>query len=230
MSGLFLRTHFSNFQLPALLPAIITVLVSGVYGVANADEFTSLSAHQHGHGLLSIALDKDQLFVELTAPAINLLGAEHRPTDPAASKQFQQKADYLKSLVWVKLPSEANCQVDSVDLMSPLLGTADADQISRDAKEITAALWQTNEKSSTEPESAKAHNHDHPEDEHKHAASHSDVVVSASFRCAEPSKLSTVTIHLWESSVELNELSAQWILPSGQGAAVLTQSSPTIKL
>lgn len=212
------------------IPAILTMLMGSLTTVVIADEFTSLSAHQHGHGQLNLALDNGQLFVELSAPALNLLGTEHRPTAAEAQKQLQQKADYLKSLAWVTLPSEASCQVDTVELMSPLVESADVDQISRDAKKITAALWQTSDKSSTEPEPVKAHDHDQPEDEHKHAASHSDVVVSASFRCTEPTKLSNVTIKLWESSVELNEISAQWILPSGQGAAVLTQSSPTIQL
>lgn len=262
MPGLLIQTHLSSLRLLAMLPtklptelptelpmklqmklpmklqiklpAILTTLLFAIPTGSYAEDFTSLSAHQHGHGFLSLALDNNQLFIELTAPAINLLGVEHRPTDAAASKLLQQKANYLKSLQWLRLSQNANCQVASVELLSPLLATEGADTISGDGQQITDPLWQTGEKTASEKHSAADHDHQHETNHqpeataHDHASSHSDLIVSASFRCTEPSKLSEVTVDLWERSAQLNELSAQWILPKGQGAAELTKSSPTV--
>lgn len=208
-----LRMQIAKFYFSAQL----TVLVLGMSSVCRADEFTSLSAHQHGHGILSLAVDRDQLFIEFTAPAINLLGVEHRPTEPAAIAQLQAKAAHLKTLQWLTLAASANCQVQSVDVFSTILDAEHSDKISRDAQQITDALWQNGQ---TAGKSAE---------EHKHAAEHSDVLVSASFRCTNAAELSEATFSLWGNSLALNEISAQWILPSGQGAATLTQSNPTIK-
>lgn len=85
------------------------------------DEHASLDAHEHGSASLNIALEGNNLELELDSPAMNLLGFEHA----AHSSADRAKLASVKRLLeqpqqLFTLPTAANCQIAGSELHSPL--------------------------------------------------------------------------------------------------------------
>jgi len=223
-----LRNLVASAMLPKPLSAVLMlVLIGGISTHVSGEEFTSLVAHQHGHAVFSLALDGEQLFIELTAPAINVFGMEQTPTEPTVMAQLLQKSASLKTMQWLTLTAAAECKVQSVDVFSAMLPAEKADSIKRDAQQIASAFLQNDQATA---ENAKAKAEPQPKQHLTHEHEHHDVLVSASYHCASSTKLTEVTFNLWAQGMALDEISAQWILPHGQGAFTVTPTHPTIKL
>lgn len=175
---------------------------------ASALDFTSLAAHQHGHATLNVAADGQDLFIEFNAPAIDVFGIEQRVADPSAQQQLQQqlmqKAQWLKQLHWLSLPTSANCQATEVEVNSSVLPTQ--------APSLTA----------------NAHHH-HAEQADTHVEDHADVVINVSLRCQQMPALTQLTLNFWAHDLHFDQIATQWILPSGQGADTLSKAKPTLK-
>ena len=80
--------------------------------------------HEHGAANLTIAVDANQLQIDLESPADNIFGFEYVPT----SKEDKQKAkDAVKQLKDAKtlfsIPKEAQCHLDKVTVASAVLET-----------------------------------------------------------------------------------------------------------
>lgn len=227
------------FQNKSVATAALSILTASLLvllpAAVRSEEFSSFSAHQHGHAIIGIALDGEQLFIELTAPAMDIFGIERKPTEASQIAEMQAKAAMLKTMQWLSLPTAAGCSNQSAEVMSTILPKASDDEISQSAAEIAATLFQS-ATPSAKADGSKKHDHDaeHEHDvEHEHSAddaaeSHNDVVVSASYRCTTPDKLTELSFKFWQLNIELQAVNAQWILPSGQGAATVNKVRPTI--
>jgi hypothetical protein len=229
------------FQNKAVSTAALSILTASLLvllpATVRSEEFSSFSAHQHGHAIIGIALDGEQLFIELTAPAMDIFGIERKPTEVSQIAEMQAKAAMLKTMQWLSLPTAAGCSNQSAEVMSTILPKASGDEISQSAAEIAATLFQS-AAPSAKPDGSKKHDHDAEHDhdvahEHEHSAddaaeSHNDVLVSAIYRCTTPEKLSELSFKFWQLNIELQAVNAQWILPSGQGAATANKVKPTI--
>lgn len=223
------------FQNKAVSTAALSILTASLLvllpATVRSEEFSSFSAHQHGHAIIGIALDGEQLFIELTAPAMDIFGIERKPTEASQIAEMQAKAAMLKTMQWLSLPTAAGCSNQSAEVMSTILPKANGDEISQSAAEIAATLFQSTAPSA-KPDGSKKHDHD-VEHEHEHSAddaaeSHNDVLVSAIYRCTTPDKLTELSFKFWQLNIELQAINAQWILPSGQGAATANKVKPTI--
>ncbi len=84
------------------------------------------AAHQHGIGELSIAIDGQQLHLELTTPADDLLGFEHAPQSTADHAKVAALMSTLRQPQQLfSLPEKAGCQLDASSLHSPLFPAAE---------------------------------------------------------------------------------------------------------
>lgn len=90
-------------------------------------------AHEHGTGLLDMALEGETLVIMLKSPAANLLGFEHRPAtdaEHAAIAEARRQLEQPQPLFG--LPPAADCSVQSADLHSPLFAASEAAQAHAD--------------------------------------------------------------------------------------------------
>ena len=86
-------------------------------------ETRSAGKHEHGSSSLSIAIDGDEMAIDLDGPAANLIGFEHQPSTP------EQKAVLAKALDVLRVgdalfltPAEANCRMVSAAVSPPEFG------------------------------------------------------------------------------------------------------------
>lgn len=79
----------------------------------DADE-ANTGAHVHGEVLLQLALQGENLVMELTSPAMNLVGFEHRASTPEQIEAVNTAETKLRQVAkWLKLDG-GECQVMAV--------------------------------------------------------------------------------------------------------------------
>ncbi|GAA3720705.1 DUF2796 domain-containing protein [Oceanisphaera sediminis] len=183
--------------------------------------------HEHGFGRLSLALDQQQLMLELLAPAADIIGFEHAPTNKdeqtrlTAALSRVQEADTLFSL-----PEAAACR-----LIDSQLVEEDAHEL--DEHEQTDHHDHAHEAADKhehhESEHAAEHDHEHHDDDHEHhddEHGHNDVLVQYRYQCRQPQALNSLSTTLFEQFPSLTRVELQGIVPSGQIAGTLTAEQP----
>ncbi len=184
--------------------AALFLLSCSVTATVHAEEHRHHKAHEHGAGHLNVALDQNTLMIELSLPAMDVIGFEH----PVNSKEERGEVDRATALLqdglqlFAPTPA-AECELVQADVASALL------QSDRDTHEHEAE-----------------HDEKHAEDEHAHA----DFDVSYRFNCQLPAQLNALTLSLFEHFPATRRLTAQAITPAGQAGAELTPDKRTLNL
>lgn len=162
------------------------------------------AAHQHGVGTLDIVIDNQQLQLELTTPASDLLGFEHEPRNQAQRDQLDNLMNTLRQPEKLfALPAAAQCNLDSAQLHSPLF--AQAAHSGDDA----------------------GHDHDHDHDHSEHA--HADISAQYSYSCAAPAQLESLDVLLFGLFPGSEKLILQAITPRGQQGGTLTANENRVR-
>jgi hypothetical protein len=79
---------------------------------------TQLGVHEHGHGQLNLALEQQQLVLELTAPAADIVGFEHDAATDAEKAQLAAAQDKLRQAdALFSLAPAAGCRLEKVELI-----------------------------------------------------------------------------------------------------------------
>jgi Protein of unknown function (DUF2796) len=177
----------------ALLPA----------GIALADEAEHREHGPHVHGVaeLNVALDGNQLWIEFSSPAVNLVGFEHAPQDAEQKAAVRQATETLQDGARVFGTSpDAGCEL------------ADA-------------------KVTTDIEHPGAEHHDdaaHDEDDEHAGEAHSEFQASYRFECVAPDALTQLEVRLFDLFPGTEEVEAQVIGRAAQTAAELTAAAPNL--
>ncbi|OIN13976.1 DUF2796 domain-containing protein [Oceanisphaera psychrotolerans] len=170
--------------------------------------------HEHGFGRLSLALDQQQLVLELLVPAADVVGFEHAPTDEAEQAQLTdalkrvQQADTL-----FHLSEAAACQLNTSRVLEE---DTDAHELEEHADEPE------HKHGHHENEHADEHHHEHHDDE----PGHNDVLVQYRYRCQQPLALNRLSTTLFEQFPSLTRVELQGIVPAGQIATTLSPEQP----
>lgn len=189
-----------------LCTAVMALLL--LYGVAGASEGErrELGAHEHGHGLLSVAVDGNDLIIELEIPAVNVVGFEHTPETDEQRRAVEEAVDTFSRGDTLFVPTEgAACVVESVDVA--LAGMSHDEH---------------------EGEGHEGEGHEHGE-EHE-SDGHSELHGEYHFRCAEPGALDSLEVRLFDQLKGMEELEAQIVTPTLQTATKLARGSVNLKL
>ncbi|MBM3566998.1 MAG: DUF2796 domain-containing protein [Alphaproteobacteria bacterium] len=110
-----------------LLPAFLALLAlaAPVAAPVAAAEKHGHGAHVHGAGKLNVAIENDVVAIELSAPADDIVGFEHKAATP------EQKAAVAKAAAALKdgarlfvFPAAAGCKLESAQVESALLEEA----------------------------------------------------------------------------------------------------------
>lgn len=92
------------------LVVVAAVLACSI--ASHADEHRQLGAHQHGHGKLDIAVDGQNVSLELDAPGADIAGFEHEAKTADDKAALEKAVGTLKQpLALFKFPEAAACAV-----------------------------------------------------------------------------------------------------------------------
>ncbi len=169
-------------------------------------------AHVHGMAALNLALEGDEVHIELDSPAANIVGFEHAPSSEADHAALDKAVATLKNGDQLFLfNDEAGCRMEKAMVESALLeeehhghGEKHADHHDHEEK--------------------GGHGHEkHEHEEYEGKETHSDIEAVYHFKCAQPSKLTQLTVELFEAFPATQELNVQYVIESKQGAAELTK-------
>lgn len=95
------------------------VLILALHTTAQAQQ-----AHQHGGGHIDIAIEKNTLLLELSIPAMNILGFEHHPGNDSEKRVLKQSLQDLKNVSRLfRINAGAGCKLANVSTQSQLLQT-----------------------------------------------------------------------------------------------------------
>jgi hypothetical protein len=99
---------------------------------AFAEEHRQHGTHEHGAGLLNVAVEKNQLMLELSLPAMNVVGFEHPASNQTEQDQLTHAVKLLSEGMQLFYPGpEAKCVLVHVEVESALI----ADSVDQHADE-----------------------------------------------------------------------------------------------
>ncbi len=183
---------------PSTLPLAASILLLPLSVLAEEH-----AAHEHGHGQLNLALDGQQLLIELHAPAADLVGFEHAArTTQEQQQQAQALAQLQQGDRLFVLPAAAGCQLQQQQV--------------HDHQDAQA-------EHTTDASHAEEAGHEHEE-----AHQHSDIRAEYTFVCQQPEQLNSLTLTLFSHYPTLEKLSLQAILPGMPDRNELSASQPTV--
>lgn len=162
----------------------------------------SLAAHVHGVATLNIALEEQQLELQLDSPAMNLVGFEYHPSSAADKQTVADAERTLKDeQLLFKLTKDAQCALSAVNIDNDLTEHTD--------------------------EAHHADHADHADDQDEHQ--HSDIQVNYRFTCAEPNKLTGIDLAGFFKAFPLTEkINVQLVTSETQQGSELSASHTTL--
>ncbi|MDD9877594.1 MAG: DUF2796 domain-containing protein [Magnetovibrio sp.] len=168
-------------------------------------------AHQHGVAHLALAIEGDEVEIELTVPGADAVGFEHAPSTPEQKKAVERAAHAFRDArALFTFPARAECKSEKVEVRSALLGDDDHDK-----------------KDDHKHEHAKKDDHKHEHD--KHEEEHAEFRVHYHFHCHHPEHLSHVDLGFFRAFPSAAALHARALTPKGQRTAELTAKAPRLK-
>ncbi len=197
--------------------------VEALSTVTDSEMVRSADAHVHGDASLSMALEGSTLTIEFDTPLYNLIGFEHVAETDDQKKAVEDAETHLNDPASLfSFGSEAGCvaQTDGLDIH---LEHAHYDH---------GAHGHEAEKDNHEHDHEEHEgDHDDTHEDHDHdEVTHKDVLISYSFECASPDKLSPIRINLFERFVNLSELEVVYLGSNTQDLFSLTPTNTEINL
>jgi Protein of unknown function (DUF2796) len=186
--------------------ALAAALICAAFPASADEPRRQLGPHQHGHGRLNIAIDQNNVSIELEAPGADIAGFEHEPSTPEQKAALDKaKAQLNDGLSLFKVPEAAQCKLT-------------------DAKIASQA----------EPEHAdEAHQAGEAEDKHEageHHHHHSEFHVEYTLDCKSPSQITSMTIDYFKAFAGAQALTVSVIAPKGQSSYEVTRDNPNLDL
>ena len=177
-----------------------------------AEDKVTFNAHVHGVSELTIALEKQQLEIEMRSPAMNLLGFEHSAitrTDKAAINQAEL---LLANHHDVFSFSGGDCV-----LVNQFI-------------DVSSVIQTQQEKNDQHIDSHNHRDDHHHEQKISESAGHREVIAKYHYRCKKSSTLSAIKIKLFDLFSGIEQIKAMWLTELQQGASTLNINNKNIIL
>jgi hypothetical protein len=182
-----------------------------------AEEKRELGPHEHGHGVLNIAVEKNRVSMDLDAPGMDIVGFEHKP-ESAGDKATAAKAEKLlaDALTLFKVPASAGCKVEQAKVSVEAEGAHDEDANKKeDAGGSKDATSKPADKSGVEHEEHEGHN---------------AYNVSYVLECAKPSEISSIQFGYFKSFEGAQALTVNVVSEKAQNSYEVTREKPVLDL
>jgi hypothetical protein len=160
-------------------------------------------SHVHGIAALNLALEGQEVHIELGSPAANIVGFEHAPSAEADQAALDKAVATLEEGDRLfTFNDNAGCRMETAKVASELLDEEHE--------------WHTGER--TVEHALKGE-----------GETHSDIEAAFLFACNAPGKLTQLTVELFAAFPCMEKLKVQYVIESKQGAADLTATDHVVK-
>ena len=181
-----------------------------------ADGKRELDAHEHGVGVLNIAMEGSDIAMEFHAPGADIVGFEH----PAETAQDHAAIDQAIALLsqpfdLFSLPSAAKCAL--IEAEAELEDDEEHDEHDHDEH----AHDEHNE---------HEHEHDHAEHNDHSNSQHTEFHAEYILKCDAPESLTKVTFEYFNIFENALEVEVQIVTSSGAKAFEVTREKATLDL
>ena len=203
-----------------ILLSIIVVVCAVGPNLSNiqAEEYRHHKAHEHGGAHMNVALEGNDIYIELTSPAANIVGFEHHPRNESQKAAVKKAIVTLKAgeALFVLHPSDEGGLAKSkvyTDIAN------DSDHKSEDAR-----THEHNEISKKDEEDKRRHQENHESDKHE---SNSEFRAEYHFVCKKPEKLAHIDVMLFSVFPGIEHIEVQLLTGTKQTALDLTTKKNT---
>ncbi|MGB6229149.1 MAG: DUF2796 domain-containing protein [Litorimonas sp.] len=208
-------------------------------------------SHVHGAAALAMAVDGNEVTVELETPLYNLLGFEHAPDTPEQERSVADAEAVLRDpAAMFAFNMEAGCAVEAVPEVALFADDGSdhehddhehADDHDHDHDHDDGDDDDDDDHSHDEDHD---HDHDHDDEDHAHDHDHDDAqadgaehdhvhkdaLLTYRFDCAQPARLASVRLDLFEAFSELTEVELVYLGPNRQMSQTVTRDDPRVDL
>lgn len=219
-----MKTTFSLIALLAAAPAL-------------AEESRQLGTHEHGVGLMNMAIDGDVLAIELNVPGADIVGFEHAATAEADRAAVERALAVLADPAnLIALPAAAACRMD--EAVAHLLGDTEAasdehaahDDHAHDDHDHAAHDHDSHEHDDHGEAAHADHDEAHHAEHHDTAGGHTEFHAAYSWTCTNPTGLTSLAFPYFTAFENARELELQVITRSGAQAFEVMRDTPQVQL
>lgn len=190
---------------------VIASVTAVAFGSALADETRQLGTHEHGVGLLDIAIEDQEIVMELRVPGADIVGFEHAATSDRDKLELEQALATLESPLELFVPpAAAGCTVSKAEV------------------EVEAEDGDHHEHEEHGDAEADEHHGDH-----QHVVEdggHREFHGSYTLVCADPVALTSVEMAYFEIFPNAHSLTIQLITVEGAQALEALREAPIVDL
>jgi hypothetical protein len=204
---------------------IVNGLISGLLaivlifsGTVQAEEKRHHGAHEHGVANLNVAVEGNNIYIEFSSPAANIVGFEHHP-------RTHDQRDAIKGAV-NKLQKGDALFILSAESESKLVKSTIDTDIDKDADHLSESEHDHGE----EEHQGQEENHDKGHSEADEHERHSDFKAEYHFVCKKPDRLSQIDVMLFRVFPGIEHIEVQVIAGTKQTAVELTAKKNKISL
>ena len=227
-----MKTTFSLIALLAAAPAL-------------AEESRQLGTHEHGVGLMNMAIDGDVLAIELNVPGADIVGFEHAATAEADRAAVERALAVLADPAnLIALPAAAACRMD--EAVAHLLGDTEAasdehaahddqasdghDDYDHDSHDHAAHDHDSHEHDDHGEAAHADHDEAHHAEHHDTAGGHTEFHAAYRWTCTNPTGLTSLAFPYFTAFENARELELQVITRSGAQAFEVMRDTPQVQL
>jgi hypothetical protein len=216
-----INSNHRNILMKAL-PFLIATAITATPVIA--EETRQLDAHEHGVGQLDIAIDGQQIAMELHAPGADIVGFEYAAESPKDLAAVDAAVAKLSApLALFVLPEAAGCSIVE----------ASAGLESEEEHEEHGDEHADDERAHDEHAKDEHGEHGHDEDGHDvHAdeSGHTEFHAEYLLNCAEPSAITGIDFAYFGSFPNALEVEVQIITETGATSFEVERDAPTLDL
>ena len=195
--------------------------------------YRTMDSHQHGLAELRLMLEEQRIEIEFESPAFNLVGFEHKASNPEEKSLVRNVEAILASPAPLMSLKGGACSLGSsqVDVSSIIGGD---EKHGHETEHDHEDKHDHADEHDHEDKHEHADEHDHEakhehQDKHEHAyedkTSHADISASYSFSCDNLRGLKYVEVNFFDIFSRLESIKGVWVSETSQGAAQLTDSN-----
>ena len=219
-----MKTTFSLIALLAAAPAL-------------AEESRQLGTHEHGVGLMNMAIDGDILAIEMNVPGADIVGFEHAATAKADRAAVERALAVLADPAnLIALPAAAACRMD--EAVAHLLGDTEAasdehaahDDHAHDDHDHAAHDHDSHEHDDHGEAAHADHDEAHHAEHHDTAGGHTEFHAAYRWTCTNPTGLTSLAFPYFTAFENARELELQVITRSGAQAFEVMRDTPQVQL
>ena len=183
------------------ISAQLLIFWLSVANICSANETNNLGVHVHGLASIRLAIEKNNVVMELQSPSINFLGFERQPKKKSEIDHINRVESMLESAqIYKFIGSNCNLIKSNFELQTV-----------------------SSHKLPTE-----SHGHDHETDDVEN--SHREIMVYHQFICGNTKTLKALDVFLFDEFPQVEKINAEWVSESKQGKTSLTRKNFKINL